>query len=121
MRAHPPLSFATASPVSTVVGLFWPHLIGTRTYVVDGYTYVRYHDRVTITELRRDIYTVFDRISRGEGSVRIERNGKVIVIQREESLSRLARLQEPPTKAYNGDSDEVIGMSWESEWNRLPT
>ena len=76
---------------------------------------------MTITELRKDIYTVFDRISRGEGPVRIERNGTVIVIQREESFSRLARLQEPATKAYNGDSDEVIGMSWEREWNRLPT
>ena len=76
---------------------------------------------MTITELRKDIYKVFDRIARGEGPVRIERNGTAIVIQREESFSRLARLQEPATKAYNGDSDEVIGMSWESEWNRLPT
>ncbi len=79
------------------------------------------HDRMTVTELRRNIYTVFDGIGRGEGPVRIERNGTVIVIQREDSPSRLARPQEPATKAYNGDSDEVIGMSWESEWNRLPT
>lgn len=76
---------------------------------------------MTVTELRKNIYTVFDRIGRGGGPVRIERNGTVIVIQREESASRVARLQEPATKAYNGDSDEVIGMSWESEWNRLPT
>ena len=76
---------------------------------------------MTLTELRKDIYNVFDRIVHGEGPVRIERNGTAIVIQREESASRLARLQESATKAYNGDSDEVIGMSWESEWNRLPT
>ena len=76
---------------------------------------------MTLTQLRKNLYTVFDRVADGEGPVRIERNGTVIVIQREESASRLARLQEPATKAYNGDSDEVIGMSWESEWNRLPT
>ena len=76
---------------------------------------------MTVTKLRRNIYAVFDGIGRGEGPVKIERNGTVIVIQREDSPSRLARLQEPATKAYNGDSDEVIGMSWESEWNRLPT
>ena len=62
-----------------------------------------------------------DRIGRGEGPGRIERNGTVIVIDREEPASRLARLQKPATKACNGDSDEVVGMSWESEWNRLPT
>ena len=88
---------------------------------MDGAAYARYHDRVTITELRRNIYTVFDRVAHGEGPVRIERTGTAIVIQREESASRLARLQEPATNAYNGDSDEVIGMSWESEWNRQPT
>ena len=77
---------------------------------------------MTLTQLRKNIYTVFDRVADGEeGPVRIDRNGTMIVIQREESPSRVARLQDPATKAYIGDSDEVIGMSWENEWNRLPT
>ena len=77
---------------------------------------------MTLTQLRKNLYTVFDLRRRWrEGPVRIDRNGTVIVIQREESISRLARLQDPATKAYIGDSDDVIGMSWENEWNRLPT
>ena len=88
---------------------------------VDDKAHVRHDGPVTLTELRNNVYKVFDRIARGEGPVRIERHGTVIVIQREESPSRLARLQEPTTKAYVGDSDEVIGMSWANEWNRLPT
>lgn len=76
---------------------------------------------MTLTQLRKNLYTVFDRVAAGEGPVRIDRNGTVIVIEREESTSRLARLQDPATKAYIGDSDEVIGMTWENEWNRLPT
>ena len=76
---------------------------------------------MTLTQLRKNLYSVFDRVAAGEGPVRIDRNGTVIVIEREESASRLARLQNPATKAYIGDSDEVIGMTWENEWNRLPT
>ena len=89
--------------------------------MLDEDAYALYSDRVTLTQLRKNLYTVFDRVADGEGPVRIDRNGTVIVIQREESPSRLARLQNPATKAYIGDSDEVIGMSWENEWNRLPT
>ena len=88
--------------------------------VVDGEAPALYDDRVTIAELRNDINSVFDRIVHGEGPVRIEHNGTVIVIQREVSSPRLARLREPETEAYRGDSDEVIGMSWEGEWSRLP-
>ena len=98
-----------------------PRAAPLRTYVVDDETYARHDDPVILTELRKNIFTVFDRIGRGEGPGRIERNGTVIVIDREEPASRLARLQKPATKACNGDSDEVVGMSWESEWNRLPT
>ena len=76
---------------------------------------------MTLTELQNDIYKVFDQIAGGEGPVRIERNGTVSVIRCEQSASRLARLQKPATNAYVGDSDEVIGMSWANEWNRLPT
>ncbi len=89
-------------------------------YAVDGEACALYDDRVTVAELRNNINSVFDRIVRGDGPVRIEHNGTVIVIQRGEPDSRLARLREPGTKAYRGDSDEVIGMSWEGEWNRLP-
>ena len=76
---------------------------------------------MTLTQLRKNIYTVFDRVAAGGGPVRIDRKGTMIVIQREEPPSRLARLQDPATKAYIGDSDEVIDMSWENEWNQLPT
>ena len=76
---------------------------------------------MTLTQLRKDLYTVFDRVAAGEGPVRIDRNGTVIVIAREESTSRLARLQDPATNAYIGDSDEVSGMSGENEGNRRPT
>ncbi len=89
--------------------------------VLDRAAYALYRDRVTLTQLRKNLYAVFDRVAAGEGPVRIERKGTVVVIEREESPSRLARLQEPTIRAYIGDSDEVIGMSWESEWNRLPT
>ena len=90
-------------------------------YVLDGEAYAPYRGPVTLTQLRKNLYTVFDCVAAGEGPVRIDRNGTVIVIEREESTSRLARLQDPATNACIGDSDEVIGMSWENEWNRLPT
>ena len=76
---------------------------------------------MTLTELQSNIYKVFDRIAGGEGPVWIERNGTAIVIRREEAPSRLARLQNPTTRACIGDSDEVIGMSWANEWHRQPT
>jgi prevent-host-death family protein len=75
---------------------------------------------VTLTELQNNLYQVFDRVAGGGGPVKVERHGAVVVIQREESPSRLERLQEPPTRAYIGDSDKVIGMLWENEWQRRP-
>ena len=88
---------------------------------VDYVAPARHDGPVTLTELQNIIYQIFDRVAAGEGPVKVERNGAVVVIQREESPSRLERLQEPPTKAYIGDPDKAIGMSWENEWQRRPT
>lgn len=75
---------------------------------------------MTVTELRKKIYSVLDEVAATGKAVRIKRKGKTIVIRREEQAGKLEKLMSPPSKAYVGDSDEVVSMNWESEWKDGP-
>ena len=73
---------------------------------------------MTIPEMRRRVREAFERVFLRGGPALIARRGSVIVMQREDSPTRLERLHEPVSKAYVGNSDEVVGMSWERDWSR---
>ncbi|QQR89159.1 MAG: type II toxin-antitoxin system Phd/YefM family antitoxin [Myxococcales bacterium] len=68
------------------------------------------------SELRANIYRVFDEILRTGKAVVIERNGRRLRIVPDESASIIERLQDRP-EIWACDPDSVVELDWESEWS----
>jgi hypothetical protein len=71
---------------------------------------------MTITELRRNIYKIFDEVVETGRQIVITRKGKKIKISREPEGGKLELLKDPPSKVCKGDSDEIISIDWSGEW-----
>jgi hypothetical protein len=71
---------------------------------------------MTITELRKNIYRVFDEVAETGKQIEIIRKGKRIKIIREQAGNDLNVLRDPPSKVCAGDSDELISIDWSKEW-----
>ena len=71
---------------------------------------------MTITELRKNIYQVFDEVAESGKQIEIVRKGKKITIMREPEPGKLELLKDPPSVVCKGDSDEIISIDWSSEW-----
>ena len=69
-----------------------------------------------ITELRKNIYKIFDEIAENGTQLEITRRGRKIKIVREEKYDKLERLKSPATKVCPGNSDDIISIDWSSEW-----
>lgn len=70
------------------------------------------------TELRRNIYKILDTIAETGRAVEIERNGEIFKIIHEPKKGKLDRLREKKyPKAFIGNSDDILSMDWEGEWN----
>jgi len=71
---------------------------------------------MTITELRRNIYKIFDEVVETGRQIVITRKGKKIRITREPEGGKLELLKDSPSKVCKGDSDEIISIDWSGEW-----
>ena len=71
---------------------------------------------MTITELRKHIYRLFDEVAETGKEIEITRKGKRIKITREKENNDLGLLKDPPSKVCAGDSDELISIDWSREW-----
>ncbi len=71
---------------------------------------------MTITELRRNIYKIFDEVVETGRQIVITRKGKKIRITCEPEGRKLELLKDPPLKVCKGDSDEIISIDWSGEW-----
>lgn len=73
------------------------------------------NQRFTATRLRANLYRVLDRVLETGRPVEIERNGRVLRIERVEPEDRLARLR-PHPGAIRGDPEDLVHMDWSGEW-----
>ena len=71
---------------------------------------------MTITELRRNIYKIFDEVVETGRQIVITRKGKKIRITREPEGGKTELLKDSPSKVCKGDSDEIISIDWSGEW-----
>lgn len=70
------------------------------------------------TELRRNLYRIFDRVLSTGERVYVERNGGTIKIEREAPADRLAKLAETPrSRSWVGDYKDTLGLDWSEEWS----
>jgi hypothetical protein len=71
---------------------------------------------MTITELRKNIYKLFDEVAETGKQIEIIRKGKRIKIVREPESNKLNLLKDPTSRVCEGDSDELISIDWSKEW-----
>ena len=70
---------------------------------------------ITASELRANIYRLFDEVLETERPLEIERKGKTLIVAPKERTSKLARIRPNPDFIV-GDPDDLISMDWSSEW-----
>jgi hypothetical protein len=72
---------------------------------------------MTLTELRKNIYAVFDEVLETGKAVVIESKGRTILISPGSQGGKIERLRKSaPPKAIIGNPDELIHLEWEKEW-----
>ncbi len=72
---------------------------------------------MTITELRKNIYAVFDDLLESGKSIEITRNGKKIIISPQENGKKMERIKKPSQRVFKGNSDEILTINWEKQWH----
>jgi len=72
---------------------------------------------MTLTELRKNIYAVFDEVLKTGKTVAIESKGRTVFISPGCTGGKIERLgKSAPPKAIIGNPDELIHLKWEKEW-----
>jgi len=71
---------------------------------------------ITPTELRGNIYNILDEIARTGIPIEINKGGKKLKIVPVEETNKLNNLVSRPD-AVNGDSNDLVDISWEKEVN----
>ena len=75
-------------------------------------------DAMTLTDLRKNIYSVFEEIIETGKAVEIKFKGKSVIISPEPDKSKAERLKDSlKHKAISGDPDDLINSNWEKEWH----
>jgi len=83
-------------------------------------TYVRkygvFEKSISVTELRGNIYKLFDKVLKTGIPIEINKGGKKLKIVAVENLNKLDNLIASP-QVIKGDPDNLIDMTWEKEVN----
>ena len=69
---------------------------------------------MTVTQLRKDLYRILDRILETGQPLEIERKGRKLRIVPDSPASKLDRLQ--TRDCLVGDPEDLVHMDWSSEW-----
>jgi hypothetical protein len=71
--------------------------------------------RISLTQLRSNLYKIVDQVIETGMPVEIERKGKILKILPDSKLSKLQHLQQHP-HVINGNPDDIIDIDWLKEW-----
>lgn len=70
--------------------------------------------KLSLSELRAQIYGIFDKVISTGIPIEIERRGTIVRIVPENRPSKLERIRE--LDCLLGDPEDLLKISWESEW-----
>jgi hypothetical protein len=85
--------------------------------VRNGWRFLRKMHAMTLTELRKNIYTVFDEVLKTGKAVVIESKGRIVLILPGCTGGKIERFRKSaPPKAIIDNPDELIHFEWEKEW-----
>ena len=70
---------------------------------------------ITVTELRKNIYKLLDKVLETGLSIGVSRKGRRIIISPAEPESKLEHLESHPD-CIAGDPDDLVHMDWSQEW-----
>jgi len=70
---------------------------------------------LTVSKLRENLYGILDQVLETGTPVEVLRKGRVLRIVPGAHVPKLARLKK--RRAYHGDVDEILTMSWLKEWS----
>ena len=72
---------------------------------------------MTLTELRKNIYSVFNEVLNTGKTIEIHSKGKTVVLSPGKRGGKLERLRKAaPPRAIVGNPDDLIHLDWEKEW-----
>lgn len=72
---------------------------------------------MTLTELRKNIYSVFDEVLKTGKTIEIQSKGKTVSLSPGKRVAKLERLRNAALpKAIIGNPDDLIHLDWEKEW-----
>ena len=71
--------------------------------------------RISVSKLRRNIYSILDEALTTGIPVEIVWKGRIVRIVPDQKASKLARLKQRP--CIVGDPDSIIHMDWLKEWS----
>ncbi len=69
---------------------------------------------ISARRLRRNLYSIPDRVIETGVPVEVQRNGRTLRIVAERTRSKWGRLE--ARKIVNGDPDDLVHFDWSSEW-----
>jgi hypothetical protein len=72
-------------------------------------------EAMTPSNLRSNLFNILDQVLQTGEPVEIKRKGSLLKICR--VADNKLDLLKPHPDTVNGDSDEIAGMDWSSEWN----
>lgn len=72
---------------------------------------------INATQFRKDVYNILDDVISTGHPVEIIRKGQVLKIICEKQTPRLEKLKgKKRKKAFVGNSDDIINIDWQKEW-----
>ncbi len=71
--------------------------------------------KVTATELRKNIYKLFDEVLSTNVPLEVERKGKRLIITPADREARIDRLEQHD-RCITGDPEELVHIDWSEEW-----
>ena len=71
---------------------------------------------MTITELRGNIYKIFDEVLNSGISIEVQKGGKKLKIVPGDKVDKLKNLKKRP-KIIKGDPDNLVNIHWDQEVN----
>jgi hypothetical protein len=89
-----------------------------KTYVFRGILGRREALGMTLTELRKNVYTVFDEVLRTGRTIEIHSRGRTVLLSPGGGGSKLGRLRKAVRRrALAGNPESIIHMNWDAEWH----
>lgn len=72
--------------------------------------------KVTVTELRKNIYKLLDEVLESNIPLEVERKGRKIIISPGQRRSKIDGLR-PHPDCIPGNPEELIHIDWSGEWS----